>query len=94
MVHGHALIDGGCGGELLLRDVQGTPIGKEGAAFAAFEASVAAGIVVLGAEAIGIIELSRDATVEFLRTRAQFGVQIGGFQAFQHRMATVVLEIE
>jgi alkylation response protein AidB-like acyl-CoA dehydrogenase len=93
-IHGYAMIDGGRGGELLLRDTPSALIGREGTAFAAIEATTAAGIVALSAEAIGIMEVIRDATVEYLRTRTQFGIPIGKFQALQHRMATVVLEIE
>ena len=36
----------------------------------------------------------RTATLEYLRTRKQFGVLIGSFQALQHRMADMLLEIE
>ena len=39
-------------------------------------------------------DCARDATLEYLRTRRQFGVPIGSFQALQHRMADVLLEIE
>ncbi len=40
------------------------------------------------------MEVARDMTIEYLKTRKQFGVVIGKFQALQHRMATVLLEIE
>jgi alkylation response protein AidB-like acyl-CoA dehydrogenase len=40
------------------------------------------------------MEVLRDETLEYLRTRKQFGIPIGKFQALQHRMATVALEIE
>jgi alkylation response protein AidB-like acyl-CoA dehydrogenase len=40
------------------------------------------------------MEFMREATLEYLRTRKQFGVPIGSFQALQHRMADVLLEIE
>src|SRR5581483_5451095 len=45
-------------------------------------------------EAVGVMDVLKQATLEYLRTRKQFGVPIGKFQALQHRMATVALEIE
>lgn len=93
-VRGYALIDGGRGGDLLLNATPATLIGVEGEALAIVEAVTAAGIVALSAEAIGAMDMLRDATIDYLRTRVQFGVPIGKFQALQHRMATVLLEIE
>ncbi|KAK0330170.1 hypothetical protein LTR94_033867, partial [Friedmanniomyces endolithicus] len=40
------------------------------------------------------MDVLKAATLEYLRTRKQFGVPIGKFQALQHRMATIALEIE
>ena len=48
----------------------------------------------LSAEAVGIMDWIRDATVDYLRVRQQFGTALGKFQAIRHRMATVLLEIE
>jgi alkylation response protein AidB-like acyl-CoA dehydrogenase len=38
--------------------------------------------------------VAKEHTLEYLRTRKQFGMLIGTFQALQHRMADFVLEIE
>lgn len=46
------------------------------------------------AEAVGIMETVLQKTVEFARTREQFGVPIGKFQALQHRMADMFMECE
>jgi len=46
------------------------------------------------AEALGIMDSIKTLTIEYLRTRKQFGVAIGAFQALQHRMAEILLEIE
>jgi len=46
------------------------------------------------AEALGAMDVAKKHTLEYLQTRKQFGVPIGSFQALQHRMATVLLEIE
>lgn len=96
-VRGYPMIDGGRGGELLLKDVTlgaDALVGPENDAFEGIEATVAAGIVALCAEAVAVMAVLRDATLDYLRTRTQFGVPIGKFQALQHRMATVALEIE
>ena len=46
------------------------------------------------AEAIGIMQRLLDETLEYLRTRQQFGVALGSFQAIQHRMATQYAALE
>lgn len=53
-----------------------------------------AGLAAVCAEAVGALDRLLAATVEYARTRKQFGVQIGKFQALQHRMADMVLHIE
>jgi alkylation response protein AidB-like acyl-CoA dehydrogenase len=46
------------------------------------------------AEAVGAIRSANEATLEYLKTRKQFGVTIGTFQALQHRMVDMVIEYE
>jgi alkylation response protein AidB-like acyl-CoA dehydrogenase len=46
------------------------------------------------AEAVGAIKSANDATLEYLKTRKQFGVPIGAFQALQHRMVDMVVHYE
>jgi len=91
-VRGYPMIDGGRGGEITLNNVHATLIAEAG--FPIIESVVAAGIVALSWEAAGVMDVLKQATLEYLRTRKQFGVPIGKFQALQHRMATVALEIE
>lgn len=89
---GYPLIDGGRGGELILAAAPATLIAEQG--LPVIEEVVAAGIVALGWEAVGVMDVLKADTLDYLRTRQQFGVAIGKFQALQHRMATVALEIE
>ncbi len=51
-------------------------------------------IIAMGAEALGAMQVLLDSTVEYTRTREQFGQPIGKFQALQHRMADMYLKVE
>ena len=64
------------------------------AAEAATGHAIARATFALCAESLGAMENARDATLEYLRTRTQFGVPIGKFQVLQHRMVDMCLEIE
>lgn len=52
------------------------------------------GLAAVCAEAVGALDRILAATIEYAKTRQQFGVAIGKFQALQHRMAEMVLYIE
>jgi alkylation response protein AidB-like acyl-CoA dehydrogenase len=96
-VRGYPTIDGGRAAELTLQDVKlpaNALLGAPGAGFATIENAVGAGIVALCAEALGAMDEAKKATLEYLQTRKQFGMFIGSFQALQHRMANMLLEIE
>ncbi|MDM0081842.1 acyl-CoA dehydrogenase [Variovorax sp. J31P179] len=69
-------------------------LGTEGQAHATLERAIGRGVLALCAEALGAMEAAKTETLEYLRTRKQFGVLIGSFQALQHRMADLLLEIE
>ena len=92
--HSYPMIDGGRGADIRFDEVPATLIGEAGSALELIEEAIAAGIVALSWEAVAIMDAVRDETLVYLRTRSQFGVPIGKFQALQHRMATMALEIE
>ncbi|MGJ4940198.1 pimeloyl-CoA dehydrogenase small subunit [Bradyrhizobium sp. HKCCYLS1011] len=50
--------------------------------------------VALCAEAVGLMDESLNTTVEYIKTRKQFGVAIGSFQALQHRAADMFVALE
>jgi pimeloyl-CoA dehydrogenase small subunit len=50
--------------------------------------------VALCAEAVGLMDESLKTTVEYIKTRKQFGVAIGSFQALQHRAADMFVALE
>jgi alkylation response protein AidB-like acyl-CoA dehydrogenase len=96
-LRGYPLIDGGRAAEVTLQRLElpaDALLGEEGKALATIEKVVGAGVLALCAEALGAMQAAKDATLEYLRTRRQFGVFIGTFQALQHRMADMLLEIE
>lgn len=90
-------VDGGRAAEITLDGVAVSPeaiIGGEGDGHAILETTYAKGVVALAAESFGALEVSRDITLEYMKTRKQFGRAIGSFQALQHRMVDLCIEIE
>jgi len=73
---------------------ESTRLGTEGEALGAIEAAFDFGLAALCAEAVGIMQGLIEATVEYLRTRQQFGQPIGRFQALQHRVAEMIMHLE
>ena len=69
-------------------------LGTEGDARDALERTLDIGRIGLAAEMLGSIEEVFARIVEYLQQRTQFGVQIGAFQALQHRAAIMYSEIE
>ncbi|MCC6880499.1 MAG: acyl-CoA dehydrogenase family protein [Rhodocyclaceae bacterium] len=60
----------------------------------ALERALHIGLAALCAEAVGIMKATLDTTVDYLRTRRQFGQPIGRLQALQHRAADMLMHYE
>lgn len=69
-------------------------LGTPGDALPAIERTVDEAIASLCAEAVGCMEATHELTVEYLKTRRQFGRAIGEFQALQHRAADMYMALE
>jgi len=71
-------------------DALGDPQGAAGAIEATLDEAIAA----LCAEAVGAMSEATEITTEYLKTRKQFGVPIGSFQALQHRASDMIVALE
>ena len=90
-------IDGQKSSEIDFNEVtvaSSTRLGEKGNALAAIERVTDKAIVGISAEAVGVLETLLQKTVEYSKTRKQFGTVIGTFQALQHRMADMFIECQ
>lgn len=69
-------------------------LGEAGKGLAVLEQVIDEGILAIGAEAVGAMEVAYKATVEYCKTREQFGQPIGQFQVLQHRMVDMFMQHE
>src|SRR5438270_5353715 len=69
-------------------------LGEVGAGFPVIERVVEAGIAATAAEAVGAMEAMQAMTLEYLKTRTQFGRSIGQNQVLQHRATEMLMELE
>ena len=72
----------------------GALLGAEGSALPAIEEAADYATALICAEAVGARKFACDTTLEYLKTRRQFGMPIGSFQALQHRMVDMVISYE
>jgi pimeloyl-CoA dehydrogenase small subunit len=90
-------VDGLRAAEVTLSGVRVGPdrvLGEPGKAFPLIAQVVDAAIAALAAEAVGAMAAMHEMTVEYLKTRKQFGVPIGNFQVLQHRAAEMLIALE
>ena len=91
------LADGRSSGTLELADALVPRAGVAATGPAAVEALARAldhGAAIAGAELLGVGERALEITLDYLRTRVQFGKPIGAFQALQHRAVDLYLHRE
>ncbi|WP_193187744.1 acyl-CoA dehydrogenase family protein [Nisaea sediminum] len=94
---GTPAIDGTQVAEIALDDVEigaDAVLGTPGACFAAIEEVMARAIVLLAGEAVGAMEVAVETTVEYLKTRKQFGKALSQFQVLQHRAVDMRIALE
>lgn len=90
-------IDGLQASEITLENVSAAAsavLGEVDKGFGLLETGIDNGILAVGAEAVGAMEVLYKTTVEYCKTREQFGQPIGKFQVLQHRMVDMFMEHE
>jgi pimeloyl-CoA dehydrogenase small subunit len=94
---GYPTQDGQRAAEITLSGVKVTAenaLGDPEDGFAAIQRSADEAVAALCAEALGAMSEAITTTVDYMKTRKQFGVAIGSFQALQHRAADMVVALE
>ena len=92
-----ANVDGKKSSAISLQDVSvpvSMRLGEAGSALPALERVIDRATVAVSAEAVGAMESLLQKTVEYSKTRKQFGTAIGTFQALQHRMSDMFIECQ
>ncbi len=90
-------IDGQRASEVRFQDVeidQANLVGEWGQGLSILEEVIDEAILAVGSEAVGCMEVLYESTVDYCKTRKQFGSPIGSFQVLQHRMVDMFMEYE
>ena len=81
--------------DISLSNVRATAVlGDVGKGLAIIQRVVEAGIAATAAETVGAMEAMNDMTLEYSKTRVQFGQPIGSYQVVQHRMSDMFMTQE
>jgi pimeloyl-CoA dehydrogenase small subunit len=89
---GYPTQDGLRAAEITLNDVRATSLSDD--ALPVIEHAVDEAIAALCSEAVGTMQSMHDLTLEYLKTRKQFGRPIGSFQVLQHRSVDMLVALE
>lgn len=90
-------VDGRRASDLTLENVKVSKsdlIGNPDSGLTILESAIDKAILAISAEAVGAMEVLYKTTVEYCKTREQFGTAIGKFQVLQHRMVDMFMEYE
>jgi pimeloyl-CoA dehydrogenase small subunit len=91
---GYALRDGTRAAELAFSGTQAEPLGPPDTALPTIRRITEAGISAMAAEAVGAMEAMYAMTLDYLKTRQQFGKPIGQNQIMQHMAADMLVAME
>ena len=91
---GYPTQDGGRAAEVTFDNTPAVALGEPGQALHAMERAEDEAIAAMCAEAVGVMQTMHDLTVDYLKTRKQFGRAIGENQALQHRAVDMYVSLE
>ena len=91
---GYATRDETRAADVSLSNAHGELLGEAGNGLAVIEKIVEAGIAATAAETVGAMEAMNEMTLEYSKTRVQFGQPIGSYQVVQHRLADMFMTQE
>ena len=91
---GYPMQDGQRGADVLFADAPATALGEPADALAAVEDVIDRATAMLCAEAVGAMDRMLWLTVDYLKTRVQFGKPLAVFQALQFRAADMFVALE
>ena len=90
-------VDGSKASEVTLEGVEvstSSLLGDEGNIYSVLEEVIDLATLAISAEAVGIMEKMNEITLEYTKTREQFGETLSSFQALQHRMVDTFMAYE
>ena len=90
-------VDGSKASEVTLERVEvssSSLLGEEGNIYSVLEEVIDLATLAISAEAVGIMEKMNEITLEYTKTREQFGETLSSFQALQHRMVDTFMAYE
>ncbi|PCK23039.1 acyl-CoA dehydrogenase family protein [Rhodococcus qingshengii] len=96
-VRGYPTVDGSRTADVLFSGVvvpATALLGPADHAYPIIERAVGRGMLALCAEALGVMKTALGVTVEYLKARRQFGTPLAKFQALQHRLVDMWIEIQ
>jgi alkylation response protein AidB-like acyl-CoA dehydrogenase len=96
-IRGYETVDGHRAAEVSLHDVSvsaASVIGNVGEGYAALAGAISDATLAVCAEGVGIMTALTEKTIEYAKSRVQFGVPISSFQALQHRMVEMYTACE
>lgn len=90
----HTTVDGMRAADILLSNTKAELLSAGPNVLATIEAVIDFGTALVCAEAVGAMKYAVETTIDYTKTRKQFGVPLSSFQVLQHRMVDMYIASE